>query len=47
MDKTAYLSVYDKTGVEEFARGLEELGFEIYASGSTYKLLAEAGIEAE
>lgn len=47
MEKTAYLSVYDKTGVEDFARGLEELGFELYASGSTYKLLAEAGIEAE
>lgn len=47
MDKTAYLSVYDKNGVEEFARGLEALGFAIYASGSTYKLLAEAGIETE
>lgn len=47
MDKTAYLSVYDKTGIEEFARGLNELGFEIYASGSTFKLLKEAGIEAE
>ncbi len=47
MDKTAYLSVYDKSGLEDFARGLGELGFEIYASGSTYKLLAEAGIEAE
>lgn len=47
MDKTAYLSVYDKTGVEDFARGLNELGFELYASGSTFKLLAEAGIEAQ
>ncbi|HCC47120.1 MAG TPA: hypothetical protein DEQ38_03250 [Elusimicrobia bacterium] len=47
MDKTAYISVYDKTGVEEFARGLEELGFGIYASGSTYKLLKEAGVDAE
>ncbi|HAT71804.1 MAG TPA: hypothetical protein DCS63_03205 [Elusimicrobia bacterium] len=47
MDKTAYLSVYDKTGLEDLASGLTELGFEIYASGSTYKLLAEAGIEAE
>ncbi|HBA60362.1 MAG TPA: hypothetical protein DCZ92_06025 [Elusimicrobia bacterium] len=47
MDKTAYLSVYDKTGVEDFARGLYELGFGIYASGSTYELLKEAGIEAE
>ncbi|OGR44111.1 MAG: hypothetical protein A2X35_13005 [Elusimicrobia bacterium GWA2_61_42] len=47
MDKTAYLSVYDKTGLEDFARGLGELGFTLYASGSTYKALAEAGIEAE
>lgn len=47
MDKTAYLSVYDKTGIVEFARGLESLGFEIYASGSTFKLLKESEIEAE
>lgn len=47
MDKTAYLSVYDKTGVEDLARGLNELGFALYASGSTFKLLKEAGIEAE
>ena len=47
MDKTAYLSVYNKTGIEDFARGLNELGFELYASGSTYKLLAGAGIETE
>jgi len=30
MDKTAYLSVYDKSGLEDFARGLEELGFRLY-----------------
>lgn len=47
MDKTAYLSVNDKTGVEDFAKGLDELGFSLYASGSTYKLLREAGLEAE
>lgn len=47
MDKTAYLSVYDKTGIAELAAGLGELGFEIYASGSTFKSLKEAGIEAE
>jgi phosphoribosylaminoimidazolecarboxamide formyltransferase/IMP cyclohydrolase len=47
MEKAAYLSVYDKTGLEDFARGLAGLGFELYAAGSTYKLLAEAGIEAE
>ncbi|OGS08090.1 MAG: hypothetical protein A2270_03340 [Elusimicrobia bacterium RIFOXYA12_FULL_51_18] len=47
MDKTAYLSVYDKTGIVDFARGLADLGFEIYASGSTFKLLKESEIEAE
>jgi len=47
MDKTAYLSVYDKTGIADFARGLSDLGFEIYASGSTYKFLKESEVEAE
>jgi phosphoribosylaminoimidazolecarboxamide formyltransferase/IMP cyclohydrolase len=47
MYKTAYLSVYDKTGIVDFARGLDGLGFEIYASGSTFKLLRESDIEAE
>ena len=47
MDKTAYLSVYDKTGIVDLARGLEGLGFEIYASGSTFKLLKESEVEAE
>ena len=47
MEKTAYLSVHDKTGLEDFARGLEELDFAIYASGSTCKLLKEAGVLAE
>lgn len=47
MDKTAYISVYDKTGVEDFARGLEELGFAIYASGSTCRVLKDAGLEVE
>ena len=47
MDKTAYLSVYDKTGLAEFAAGLEALGFDIYASGSTYKFLKQADVDAE
>ena len=47
MDKTAYLSVYDKTGIVDFARGLGDLGFEIYASGSTFKLLRDSEVEAE
>jgi phosphoribosylaminoimidazolecarboxamide formyltransferase/IMP cyclohydrolase len=47
MDKTAYLSVYDKTGIAELARGLGELGFEIYSSGSTFKTLRDAEVETE
>ena len=33
--KRAILSVYDKTGLIELARGLVELGFELVASGGT------------
>jgi phosphoribosylaminoimidazolecarboxamide formyltransferase / IMP cyclohydrolase len=40
----ALLSVYDKTGVVEFARRLERLGVEIVSTGGTARLLAEAGV---
>ena len=40
----ALISVYDKSGVVDFARGLVELGFEIVSSGGTAVALAEAGI---
>ena len=40
----AILSVYDKTGVIDFARGLEALGFELFSTGGTEGLLREAGI---
>src|SRR5947209_7640421 len=40
----AILSVYDKTGVVDFARGLEALGFELFSTGGTEGLLREAGI---
>jgi phosphoribosylaminoimidazolecarboxamide formyltransferase/IMP cyclohydrolase len=40
----ALLSVYDKTGLEAFARGLVSLGFELVSSGGTSRALAEAGI---
>jgi phosphoribosylaminoimidazolecarboxamide formyltransferase/IMP cyclohydrolase len=36
--------VYDKTGIAEFARGLAELGWKIYASGGTAKAVAGAGV---
>jgi phosphoribosylaminoimidazolecarboxamide formyltransferase / IMP cyclohydrolase len=38
------LSVYDKTGLEPFARELVELGHELVASGGTATALAGAGI---
>ncbi len=41
----ALISVYDKAGVAEFARGLTELGWEIVASGGTAAYLEEHGIE--
>jgi len=42
--KRALLSVWDKTGLVELARGLEELGFELVASGNTAAALGEAGV---
>jgi phosphoribosylaminoimidazolecarboxamide formyltransferase/IMP cyclohydrolase len=42
----ALISVYDKTGLDEFARGLEELGFELVASGGTATFLEEQGLHA-
>lgn len=41
----ALLSVYNKTGIVEFARGLTDLGWHIYASGGTAKVISEAGIQ--
>src|SRR3989344_8549297 len=45
--KTALISVYNKDGIVEFAKGLAEMDFKIYASGGTAKALSEAGIEAQ
>ncbi|MCW3002810.1 MAG: purH [Conexibacter sp.] len=41
----ALLSVSDKRGIVDFARGLAELGVEIVSTGGTASALAEAGIE--
>jgi phosphoribosylaminoimidazolecarboxamide formyltransferase/IMP cyclohydrolase len=38
------ISVYDKTGIAEFARGLASRGWEIVSTGGTAKLLAEHGL---
>ncbi|MDR1621661.1 MAG: bifunctional phosphoribosylaminoimidazolecarboxamide formyltransferase/IMP cyclohydrolase [Synergistaceae bacterium] len=42
----ALISVSDKTGIVEFARGLSTLGIEIVSTGGTYKTLVDAGIPA-
>jgi phosphoribosylaminoimidazolecarboxamide formyltransferase/IMP cyclohydrolase len=40
----ALISVYDKTGIVEFARELASLGIEIVSTGGTARLLCEAGV---
>ena len=40
----AIISVSDKTGVADFARGLSKLGYEIFSTGGTKKALLEAGV---
>ena len=41
----ALLSVWDKTGIVEFATSLVELGFELVSTGGTAKKLKDAGLE--
>ncbi len=41
------LSVYDKTGLVEFARTLENAGFEHISTGGTYRTLADAGVRVK
>ncbi len=40
----ALLSVYDKTGLVDFARGLSRLGWELVSSGGTAAALTSAGV---
>ncbi len=42
--KRALISVFDKSGLETFAKGLTELGVEIISTGGTAKLLSDNGI---
>src|SRR6266550_3776008 len=41
----ALLSVSDKTGITEFARGLAGRGFELVSTGGTARTLSDAGLE--
>lgn len=47
MIKNALLSVSDKTGIVDFAKGLVDLGVTIYSTGGTLKAITEAGIPAK
>ena len=42
--KRALISVFDKTGIVEFARELSALGIEIVSTGGTAKLLRDEGV---
>ena len=44
MKKRALISVSDKAGVVDFARGLVDLGYEVVSTGGTAKALEEAGV---
>ena len=41
---TALLSVYDKAGITDLARGLHELGWTLLSSGGTARAIAEADV---
>ncbi len=43
--KRALLSVYDKTGLVDFARGLADEGVELLSTGGTARALREAGLK--
>jgi phosphoribosylaminoimidazolecarboxamide formyltransferase / IMP cyclohydrolase len=45
MKRRALISVSDKRGIEDFARRLSGMGFEIISTGGTAKALTEAGVK--
>jgi phosphoribosylaminoimidazolecarboxamide formyltransferase/IMP cyclohydrolase len=45
--RRALLSVTDKTGIVEFARGLAEAGFSLLSTGGTARMLVDAGIQTQ
>ncbi|WP_010529611.1 bifunctional phosphoribosylaminoimidazolecarboxamide formyltransferase/IMP cyclohydrolase [Lentibacillus jeotgali] len=46
MKKQALISVSDKTGIADFAKGLAEQGYDIISTGGTLRAIQDAGIEA-
>jgi len=45
MERRALISVTDKNGLEDFAKTISELGFELVSTGGTLKFLLEKGIK--
>jgi phosphoribosylaminoimidazolecarboxamide formyltransferase/IMP cyclohydrolase len=45
LSRRALISVYDKDGVDAFARGLSDLGWELVSSGGTATFLEEQGLD--
>ncbi len=45
--KRALISVYDKTGIVQFAEELVSMGWEIISTGGTHKLLSDNGIKVK
>ncbi len=43
--RRALISVYDKTGIDQFAKSLSQMGVEIISSGGTAKAIAAAGVK--
>ena len=44
---TALLSVSDKTGLAAFARGLKRLGYELFATGTTFRTIQDAALDVQ
>lgn len=47
MTRRALLSVTDKTGVVEFAKGLVEAGFSLLSTGGTMRAIRDGGVDVE
>lgn len=45
--KRALISVFDKTGIVDFAKSLDSMGWEIISTGGTSKKLKEEGIKVQ
>ena len=43
----AILSVYDKTGLVEFAQAIQGLGYDLVSTGGTHRDLSQAGLKVQ